>query len=113
MFKKNYPIEEFVKFIKNITYFDNNKYIYSYDQYKLAKYNNMIQDFMRDLEPYYYKSKQYFATQTCNYVNSITVIKQICRSHKIEVITEKKSIHSKQNIKYYILLPKIKVNEMQ
>tara|TARA_B100000674_G_C37847834_1_gene918529 strand:+ start:224 stop:565 length:342 start_codon:yes stop_codon:yes gene_type:complete len=102
IFKKIYPKDEFIEFIKNYT--DNNKnyLLFSKSSYKKMKLENKCQDFFDTLLPYYHKSKKYYVERQPIYKHFVTVLKQICKINNIPYDSNISYSKSTYELKYKI-----------
>ena len=100
-------------FIKKISYRipnSENHYLIDLNAYKKAMYCSepqsvsLLDQFCRDLLPFYCKEKQVFLTRKMSYNNMNTVLRQVCRHCAIECKSERKYDKSKTQIVYYIVL---------
>ena len=114
-FKNSIPVELFYDFIKKIAYKmpNSNHYLIDLTAYKKATYCeeyqlqphpcvSLLEQFCKDLIPYYCKEKQFFLTRKMSYNNLNTILRQVCRHCAIECKTDRKYDKSKTQIVYYI-----------
>ena len=83
IFKKKYPKDKFIEFLK--TYCEsNNKYlIFSKNSFKKIKLDKKAQAFFNELKDYYHKSKLFYIERFPIYKHFVTVIKQLCKDINI------------------------------
>ena len=91
-----------LNYIKNNSYIENNKYVIDYNIFKQSIYHNNIDEFLKYLRPYYYKSKQVYLERKINYKNYLTIIRQLCNFLKIKYDKIKKYSNSTYEIVYVI-----------
>lgn len=112
-FKAAIPHEMIHGFIKKISYRipnSENHYLIDLNAYKKAMYCSephsvsLLDQFCRDLLPFYCKEKQVFLTRKMSYNNMNTILRQVCRHCAIECKSERKYDKSKTQIVYYIVL---------
>lgn len=112
-FKAAIPHEIIHCFIKKISYRipnSENHYLIDLNAYKKAIYCSeplsvsLLDQFCRDLLPFYCKEKQIFLTRKMSYNNMNTILRQVCRHCAIECRSERKYDKSKTQIVYYIVL---------
>jgi hypothetical protein len=112
-FKAAIPHEMIHGFIKKISYRipnSENHYLIDLNAYKKAMYCSephlvsLLDQFCRDLLPFYCKEKQIFLTRKMSYNNMNTILRQVCRHCAIECRSERKYDKSKTQIVYYIIL---------
>ena len=117
-FKTAIPHDIVHGFIKKISYRipnSENHYLVDLNAYKKAIYCSephsvsLLDQFCRDLLPFYCKEKQIFLTRKMSYNNMNTILRQVCRHCAIECRSERKYDKSKTQIVYYIVL---NVNEL-
>ncbi len=116
LLKTHVPNELFYDFIKKVAHKMPNSDFFLIDlfAYKKATYfedaiagddtpsQSLLQQFCKDLMPYYCKDKQFFLTRKMSYNNLNTILRQICRHNSIECQSERKYDKSKTHIVYYI-----------
>lgn len=100
--KKN--IDFFQEFIISIGTKENNYILINETIFKQAEYNNLIQPFFEKLIPYYHKSKHYYLTREINFASFVTVMRQICKHHKIEYLSQIKYSKSSHYMEYYVFI---------
>lgn len=83
IFKKIYPKEEFIYFLKSYCQFNEKYLIFSKSSFKKIKLDNKAQPFFNALKKYYHKSKLFYVERTPNYKHFITVIKHLCKINNI------------------------------
>ena len=81
---------------------DNKYYIFDINSYKKAVFLKKLDDFLSELIPYYYLSKQYYLKRQMNYNKFVTIIRQICNKNVISFTSKIKYMGSGYNILYYI-----------
>ena len=107
IFKKKYPIENFIGFLNKITYkqqTNNNIYFIDNSNYKICTIKNVLNAFLKDIKSFYHISKQFYVERKLNYTNFITIIRQICKSHNIPMISKIKYEKSSYRMCYYLYL---------
>mgnify|MGYP001361294763 CR=1 FL=1 len=84
---------------------ENNYIIFNLDIFKKCQYNNIINEFLENSKPYYYKNKlHYLNRENITYNQFITVIRQICRHNLIPFSSKVKYHQSKYSIEYYFYI---------
>jgi hypothetical protein len=73
-------------FLKIICKHNNDYYIIDKSTFKLAIYNDIINNFYNDLLPYYHKCKLFYLTRKYNYKNFLTIIRQLCNCLNIKFL---------------------------
>ena len=92
-------------FIKENFNYENSYYVYNIFIFRKLTYNNIINSFLKSLEPYYYKSKHFYLNRdviTFNIFN--TILRQIFKKNDISYTKKIKYINSKYSIEYMIFL---------
>ena len=102
IFKKVYPKESLINFIKKFAYDNNNYYLINKSYYKRAIFLDLIKDFIDDIKDYYHISKRKYIENVDNYSKFMTIIRQLCKINNINFAS--KIIYSKStyDITYYI-----------
>ena len=110
IFKNKYPLDKFIELLENITYKEgklNNIYFIDNSNYKISQLKNILGDFLKDVKSYYHVSKYFYIERKITYSNFITIIRQICKSHNIPMISKIKYEKSTYRMCYYIYLNKL------
>lgn len=71
-------------------------------------YNYHI-DFLKELIPHYHLSKRFYLERELTYNSITTILRQICKSHELQIISKMKYSDSNYIIEYSI--PKIPLSE--
>jgi hypothetical protein len=104
LFKKIYPKENLIEFIKKFAYKNNNYYLINKSYYKRALFLNIIPDFLLDIKSYYHISKYKYINNVDNYSKFITIIRQICRSNNINYVSKIIYTKATYDINYFIYI---------
>ena len=107
IFKNKYPVSKFINFLDKITYNENKKtniYLIDNSNYKMCQYKDMLNDFLKDLKSYYHTSKYFYIERKTTYSNFITIIRQICKSNNIPIISKILYEKSTYRMCYFIYL---------
>lgn len=102
IFKKIVPPEILYHFLKKFCIKKEHEWFLTYEGYRKCMYNEYHKDFIKQIEPYYHISKQYYLHRDDNYRSFVNIIRQICKSNNISVTSNIKYLHSKYEIEYYI-----------
>lgn len=103
LFKENIPSELLFGLLEYINAFKSEKYyVINNDSFKKAQFKNLLDDFIKEIEPYYHGSKSFYLKRTMTYARFLTIIRQICKSNSIKYVNEIRYIKSKYDIHYYI-----------
>jgi hypothetical protein len=106
---KNQIIKKYVPFfndfLKKIGFQEKNYILFNIEHYKKIEGTQMIEDFIEELFPYYYKNKLNYVTRdTYSYKQFITIMRQIAKNNNIEFTYKIKYIKSKHYIEYYFYI---------
>ena len=102
IFKKIYPKENLITFIKNFAFYNDKYYLINKSYYKRAIFLNIINDFLQDVKPYYHLSKTKYINNVDNYSKFMTVIRQLCKINNINFISKIIYVKSTYDINYFI-----------
>jgi len=102
IFKTQIPLDIFYNFLEKISLKNDNKYVINNNCYKRGIYNEVIQTFLENCKQYYYISKRKYIERKLTYSSFLTIIRQICNSHKITYTSQIKYDKSSYEIVYYI-----------
>lgn len=103
IFKKNLPISILFNFLEeNDCEQDFEHFHLTKEFYKKVSLHKKLSEFLEILQPYYYKSKQFYTTRDMNYSRFLTIIRQICNYHNIEIDNKIHYSKSKHEISYKI-----------
>ena len=105
IFKRVVPIEMLQSFIAHNCEKDSlGYYVFNKNSFKRSMINKTIETFVRDLIPYYHISKQKYVDKKHNYRSITTIVRQICKLHKLKYTSNIKYLNSTYEIVYVILL---------
>jgi hypothetical protein len=103
VFKSIVPKEILFSFLDYICAYKNDiYYTINISSYKKAVFLNLLDDFLKILEPYYYLSKMFYVTRDMSYTRFLTIIRQVCNINNIKYENNIKYINSKYIIYYNI-----------
>lgn len=102
IFKNLIPIEVFNNFLNDISLKIDDKYVINHNCFKRGIYNEIIQKFIENCKEFYYLSKRKYIERKLTYSSFLTIIRQICNSHKITYTSQIKYDKSTYEIVYYI-----------
>ena len=77
-------------------------YIFTVSSYKKLSYYGYHTEFIQKITPYYYKSKRYYLERETSYKTFTTIIRQICKSHRISIHSKLNYSNSSYMMDYYI-----------
>jgi hypothetical protein len=106
MLKQNFDItilyELLEKICEKINDLSNNFYIIDMVSFKRLEYYDILNTFVKKVEPYYINSKKFYVTRKLDYNKFLTLIRQICKFSNINYYSKISYDKSKYFIKYYI-----------
>jgi len=106
----------FNEYILKFGTLENNYVMMNPNNFKRAKYSESLKEFLDKLEPYYHSSKKKYINRDMNYMQFITVLRQISHTNDVFFTYKIKYTNSKHYMEYYFFCePKIeeKINESQ
>ncbi len=98
----DFPNEILFSFLSENCILKNSIYIFNYDAYKKANYNNNIEGFISKCVPYYNKTQMKYLERKMTYNHFTTILRQICNRNQIPFTKQLKYEQSKYTITYYI-----------
>lgn len=112
IFKKHIPLTIFFTFLNSI-YFEKKKSTITINKtsFKKAQLNNCLSEFLNTIEPYYYKSKQYYVQRKLDFYKFMTIIRQICKHNEIPIRSKIKYDKSSYEFNYFIDYPLFNLND--
>jgi len=102
LFKEKYPNELLFGLLDSICTKNQNYYIFDNSSFKKGIFNNLIQEFIESLKPYYHKSKLLYLERKYTYNNFITILRQLCNFNTIIYTSQIKYDKSKYEIVYHV-----------
>tara|TARA_R110002073_G_scaffold313152_1_gene484935 strand:+ start:288 stop:620 length:333 start_codon:yes stop_codon:yes gene_type:complete len=106
MLKNNFDIKILYNFLEKVCnkYNDtsNNYFIIDNTCFKKIEYYQILDDFKKDIEPYYINSKKFYLNRKLDYNKFLTIIRQICKFSNIYYYSKISYDKSKYFIYYYI-----------
>ena len=104
IFKKVYPKESLIEFIKKFAYKANNYYLVNKSYYKRAMFLDIINNFLIDVKPYYHISKHKYIENVNKYSKFMTIIRQLCKINNVNFVSKIIYLKSTYDINYYIYI---------
>lgn len=77
-------------------------YIINNSSFKKAQFKNILNDFLKMIEPYYHTSKLFYITREMTYVRFLTIIRQLCKCCCIKYTNKINYINSTYDIHCYV-----------
>jgi len=102
IFKNKIPIQILIDFLDKACEKHNNVYKFDKISYKKSDFHGLIKEFIEKIEPYYHESKKFYLTRNINYNYLVTILRQICKSLKINYTSKIIYDKSKYDIIYNI-----------
>lgn len=103
IFSKTPNKNDFLQFLNNIAISRTDSYFYiTPDSYKKANMDNVLNNYIQTIIPFYSKSKLYFINRPFNYKRLCTVIRQLSNIFSFTYTSDIKYIHSTYIISYKI-----------
>ena len=89
--------------LEKITVKYDNYYLFNYTSFRRLLYNNLLDDFVISIAPFYQeKSVKYISKQPMTYNSFVTIIRQLCTWNQIPFTIKRQYNHSLSNNDYYI-----------
>jgi len=99
------PVEFFEEYLKLFGTLEKDYVLININHFKRAQYGEKLKEFLEKVEPYYHKSKKKYVTRPkMNYMNFITVLRQISHMNCIVIDYTVKYTNSKHYIEYYFYI---------
>jgi hypothetical protein len=105
LFKLEVPLEIIWNFFNKVMVNFDKYLLLDKASFKKAEFNNLISPFYNELKDYYHSSKKYYVERKITYPSFITIIRQLCKTHKIVIISKIKYNKSKYDMEYHIYKP--------
>ena len=102
IFKKAVPLHVLYDLLDLYSHNNVKYYLVNDIFYKKLKFDNVLEKFLQTIKPYYYDSKRFYVERDMSYVRFTTIIRQICKFHKLHFSSKILYDRSKYNINYYI-----------
>jgi hypothetical protein len=102
IFKKNVPNELLFNLLDSICAKNDKYYILNNEAFKRGVFQESIQKFLIDCNPYYHISKKKYLERKLTYNCFTTILRQICNYNKITYTSQIKYDKSNYDIIYYI-----------
>ena len=102
IFKKNVPNELLFNLFDSICAKNEKHYVLNNEAFKRGVFQESIQKFFIECNPYYHISKKKYLEKKLTYNSFTTVLRQICNYNKITYTSQIKYDKSNYDIIYYI-----------
>ena len=104
IFKHDFPLSILYDFLEeNDCERQDKDYIITKEFYKRLSLTDCLKPFLEIITPFYYKSKQFYATRDMTYNYFLTIIRQLCNYHNIQIENKIHYSKSKHEISYKII----------
>jgi hypothetical protein len=90
--------------IKRKTYYQLDE-----NAYRIMVFHGLHEPFLAKIIDHYHLAKQFYVTRRLTYVSFVNLIRQICKSHNVPMVSKTKYNESKYTIEHFVYL----VNEIQ
>lgn len=106
IFKYMVPYEDIAELFNDVCEYNdvNNTYCYNNVTFKRAKFNNVIKCHLNNLSKFYHDSKKEYILNGNTFKGINTIIRQLCKLHKIGYERSLKYIFGDYNIHYTIFI---------
>ncbi len=106
------PVEFFNEYLLQFGTLEQDYVLININHFKRAQYSERLKEFLEKVEPYYHNSKKNYITRpNLNYMNFITILRQISHMNGVFFDYKIKYTNSKHYIEYYFYIHKIESNE--
>ena len=102
IFKKKVPLALLFSLLEEYSTTNEKYYLINNTFFKKLKFNNVLEEFLEKLKPYYHISKLFYIQRQINYTRFTTIIRQICKLHELHFTSKILYDRSNYNINYYI-----------
>jgi hypothetical protein len=105
------PVEFFNEYLLKFGTLEQDYVLININHFKRAQYSDTLKEFLTIIEPYYHNSKKNYVTRpNLNYMNFITILRQISHMNGVFFEYKIKYTNSKHYIEYYFYIHKIDSN---
>ena len=104
IFKRIVPQEKLYSLLEKICDKNDNYYLFNKSSFNKSKLLNILDDWCKDLEDYYHKSRKYYVTRKVDYKKFLTIIRQICNQNQLAYNSKIQYAKSNYEIVYYIFI---------
>ena len=103
IFKMAVPAALLFAFLDHVCAQSERHYVFDMNAFRKIGFHEALRDaFLRDILPYYHKSKQFYVTRKPTYNSVINLIRQICKVNNVVFTKDMRYNHSEYTIIYYI-----------
>ena len=101
-FKYPIPLNILIDILEKICVKTDKYYFIDISAFKKLLFHEYQFAFIELIRPYYHESKHFYLDRDFNYTSFINIVRQICKSNKVEFKYNIKYSDYKYNIQYYI-----------
>lgn len=102
IFKKQVSIKLLYELLEKICVKTDKYYFIDNNAYKKLIYYNLFATFTEAIKGFYHSSKQFYLTRKLTYNSFVNIVRQICKSNEVSILSKQKYNESEYNIDYYI-----------
>jgi len=102
VFRKLVPKSFLFEFLDKICFKSDKYYLVDYNSYRIFLHKELRDEFVLELENYYHTSKCFYINRKMTYNSYINIIRQICKTNKIQFEPQIKYNKSKYCIELVI-----------
>lgn len=103
IFKMAVPAALLFAFLDQVCAQSERHYVFDMNAFRKIGFHEALRNaFLRDILPYYHKSKQFYVTRKPTYNSVINLIRQICKANNVVFTKDMRYNHSEYTIIYYI-----------
>lgn len=102
LFKVEVPYRVLGDFLDNNCEREGKFHVFSKVCFRKALYHDRIKPFCQNLSQYYHLSKKYYVDRNMDYNRFMTVVRQLCKAHRVPYTSKIVYNKSTYDILYYI-----------
>jgi hypothetical protein len=102
IFKKQIPKEILFELLEKVCFKTAEYYFIDRNAYKKLIYYKLYAPFAESIAEYYHASKQFYVSRDLTYNSFVNIVRQICKSNGVSILSKQKYNESEYNIDYYI-----------
>ena len=108
------PVDHFEEYLRAFGTPEQNYVLININHFKRAQYGEKLREFLLHIEPYYHASKKNYVNRpNLNYMNFITILRQISHMNGVFFEYKIKYTNSKHYMEYYFYPNQIKIDPEQ
>jgi hypothetical protein len=100
--KANLPDNCLFELLEKICNKEEAYYIFNNESYKKGQLYNVYEEFLDEIKPHYYKSKQFYVERNLSFKMIATIFRQICNVKNIKYTNHIKYNKSNHEVYYHI-----------